>query len=161
MRKRELSAEVKERMTEKLKEMVSFSQDQLGEVLYNKLKDDHNYAEMCMFCKNSALLLAAKMDLEVPDQGNSEKCIVAFDNAMWNWDHIDVIALIVEQGPGSDTHRVLSICIPFTSGMGRVMNQGLFSGTKDEIQEFLRSREFGPRFVSELDKLNTSLGRYD
>lgn len=161
MKKRELSAEVKERMTEKLKQLVSYSPEQLGEVLYNKLKDDHNYAEMCMFCKNSALLLAAKMDFEVPEQGNFERSVLSFDNAMWNWDYIDVIALIVEQGPKSDTHRVLSICIPFGGGMRRVMYKGLFSGTKAEIQEFLRSPAFGPRFVTELDQLNTALSRHN
>ena len=148
-------------LTQEQKDREAYKPEMIGQALYDKLKDDPNYALMSMFCKNSGKLLAKKMEYEVPEKGEFERCILSYDNKMWSWDAFDVIALIVNKGYRDDRHRILTANVLFPDSSHRLMTIPMLSATRDEIMEFLRSPEFGPKQMTLLDEMNESMNKRD
>ena len=140
---------------------LAYSQKQIGKVLYAKLKDDPNFALMSIFCTNIGKMLARRAEVLVPEQGNFKDVLLSFENKMWNWEDIDVIALVVKHGYQSPEHRILSLHVPFADGTDRLMSSHLTSGTKEEILQYLRNPEFGPNLMTALDDFNSSLHNHD
>ena len=140
---------------------LAYDQKQIGEVLYAKLKDDPNFALMSIFCTNIGKKLANRGEVLVPKKGNFEEVLLSFDNKMWNWEDIDIIALSVKPGYQNEGYRMLFLHVPFTDGTDRLMSGLLKSGTKEEILQYLRDPEFGPSLMITLDDFNSSLHNHD
>lgn len=86
---------------------------------------------------------------------------MSFDNKMWNREDIDVIAISVKPGYQNAEHRILSLRVPFADGTDRLMSGHLKSGTKEELLQYLRNPEFGPKLMAALDDVNSSLHNHD
>jgi len=147
-------------LTQKMKDMSAFHPEELGEELFDRLKDDPNYAMMCMFSRNSGKLMAKKVEYEVPVQGTFRECVLSYDNPMWNWDSFDVIALSVREGYRDNRHRILQAHALFP-GSDKLMSSHMCSATLEEIIEFLNAPEFGPKLMKLLDEFNTSMRKHD
>ena len=101
---------------------AEFSPEQVGEELYAKLSVDPNYGAACLFCKNSALLFAQKIEYEMPEEGEFNRLILSYGNVMWSW-YFDDIILIAEYDVLEPVHsRRFSVTVPFTDGTDRVMS---------------------------------------
>ena len=139
---------------------MAYTPEQIGEDLYAKLKDDPNFALMSIFCRNSGSHLAGKVEYYEKVNTKPERIMLSYDNRMWSWDNVDVIALTVDPGYRDDRHRILHVRVPFPD-MVRLMSEPVLSGSLEEILAFLRSPEFGPRQMMVLDRLDAALGRHD
>lgn len=140
---------------------LAYNQERIGEVLFAKLKDDPNFALMSIFCTNIGRMLARRTEVLVPEKGNFNNVMVSFENKMWNWEDIDIVALTVKHGYQNSEHRILSLHVPFADGTGRLMSSHLKSGTKEEILQYLRAPEFGPNLMAALANFNSSLHNHN
>ena len=136
---------------------AAFSKEQIGEKLYEKLKDDPYYGLMSMFCKNVGIFLAAKADLFINDGMKDEDVIVSFDNLMWNWEKLDVIVLTIRSGYRDAEHRILNACTVYPPSSDRLISIPMKSASYAQILEYLRSPEFGPDLMTTADRLDESL----
>ena len=147
-------------LTEEQKRKAVFTREELGPVLYAKLSLDPNYALMCMFCRNFGKLVAEYIEHRVPETGRFRSYSRNFDNYMWAWE-IDVLYLTLEPGYQDDSHRMLYAQVNYPTGSDRLISALLYSGTRQEILDYMRSPEFGPRFMTVMDELNSQAVSYD
>lgn len=142
------------------KKKGAFTKEQLKEEVFEKLKDDPNYVAMCYACKNLATYMSVYIEMKVPETGKFKKSGVKATNFMWAWT-FDWIALSIERGYNNETHRRLSVEVPYSDGTDRMMSVYLCSATNKEIIDFLDDPKFAPKLMMVLDDLSESILRHD
>lgn len=140
---------------------MAYTAEQLGEEVYEKLKDDPNYQLMCFLLMRFGLHAACYMEALVPESGDFRPAVHAMQNYMWHWEDMETLAVQVTYGHTQPDRRILMATVPFEDGTGRMMNINLTSGTLDEILCFLRGPEFGPAYMKTLDRIHDSLRNHD
>ena len=115
---------------------------------------------MSTFCRNSGKRLAEKVEYYEQVNETPRQVLLSYDNAMWSWENIELIALSVDPGHRGPQHRILHVRVPFPDNV-RLMSVPILSASLDEILAFLRSPEFGPKQMMALDDLDIALGKHD
>ena len=147
-------------LTEEEKRRAAYTPEQLKPELVEKLSKDPEYARMCIYCSNEPKLLTEKAKYLVPEHGRFKPCYVTFDNPMKIWDAIPLVGIGIDPVDG-ESKQALWVQIPFNLDSDRVMGMLMFTGTRQELMDYMNSPECGPQFMQYLDEINEALRNHD
>ena len=142
-------------LTEEQKRRVAYTPRNLKAALVKKLSQDPGYARMCMFCTNALKLTADRLAQDAEKGTKRFRYCFNFDNLLKMWDRIPFVHLDAKKQ--DDGGYALWVRVPFSIKTDRVLGIMMYSGTMQEVADFMQSEKCGPLLMQCLDEINETL----